>query len=157
MPCADRHPLSMRLTTHPPTLLPAPPTRPPPAGGTLKPREVQALRRTVRDVLTFVPFTIILIVPLTPVVRVFAAWQGRGAGTRGRRAGLGSVGLRRRVPCAAPGLSINTPTPVDSACCASPAPTAPQGHVLIFGFIQRYFPGFFPSQFTGRRQELMMK
>ena len=68
------------------------------AGGTLKPREVQALRRTVRDLLTFVPFTIILIIPLTPV-----------------------------------------------------------GHVLIFGFIQRYFPGLFPSQFTGRRQELMMK
>jgi hypothetical protein len=38
------------------------------AGGTLKPREVQALRRTVRDLLAFVPFTIILIVPLTPVV-----------------------------------------------------------------------------------------
>ncbi|KAI3427991.1 hypothetical protein D9Q98_006379 [Chlorella vulgaris] len=67
-------------------------------GGTLKPREVQALRRTVRDLLAFVPFTIILIVPLTPV-----------------------------------------------------------GHVLIFSFIQRYFPGFFPSQFTGRRQELMSK
>jgi hypothetical protein len=32
-----------------------------------------------------------------------------------------------------------------------------QGHVLIFGFIQRYFPGFFPSQFTGRRQDLMRK
>ncbi|PRW56758.1 LETM1 and EF-hand domain-containing anon- mitochondrial [Chlorella sorokiniana] len=67
-------------------------------GGTLKPREVQALRRTVRDILSFVPFTIILIIPLTPV-----------------------------------------------------------GHVLIFGFIQRYFPGFFPSQFSSRRQELMMK
>uniref|UniRef100_A0A1D1ZV50 Letm1 RBD domain-containing protein n=1 Tax=Auxenochlorella protothecoides TaxID=3075 RepID=A0A1D1ZV50_AUXPR len=68
------------------------------AGGTLKPREVQALRRTFRDVLTFIPFTIILILPLTPV-----------------------------------------------------------GHVLIFGFIQRYFPGLFPSQFTSRRQELMSK
>ncbi|KAL4443418.1 hypothetical protein ABPG75_011155 [Micractinium tetrahymenae] len=67
-------------------------------GGTLKPREVQALRRTVRDLLTFIPFTIILIIPLTPV-----------------------------------------------------------GHVLIFGFIQRYFPGLFPSQFTGRRQDLMTK
>lgn len=68
------------------------------AGGTLKPREVAALRRTARDLLTFVPFTVILILPLTPV-----------------------------------------------------------GHVLIFGFIQRYFPGFFPSQFTSRRQDLMMK
>lgn len=67
-------------------------------GGTLKPREVAALRRTARDLLTFVPFTIILILPLTPV-----------------------------------------------------------GHVLIFGFIQRYFPGFFPSQFTSRRQDLMIK
>lgn len=68
------------------------------AGGTLKPREVAALRRTAKDLLTFVPFIIILILPLTPV-----------------------------------------------------------GHVLIFGFIQRYFPGFFPSQFTTRRQDLMMK
>ena len=50
--------------------------------------------------------------------------------------------------------------------CAAAAPTSParpssasppQGHVLIFGFIQRYFPGFFPSQFSSRRQELMMK
>lgn len=47
--------------THPP---------PQPAGGTLKPREVQALRRTFRDVLTFIPFTIILILPLTPVGHV---------------------------------------------------------------------------------------
>lgn len=67
-------------------------------GGTLKPREVAALRRTARDLLTFIPFAIILILPLTPV-----------------------------------------------------------GHVLIFGFIQRYFPGFFPSQFTSRRQDLMVK
>ena len=44
-----------------------------PAGGTLKPREVQALRRTVRDLLAFVPFTIILIIPLTPVVGPWAA------------------------------------------------------------------------------------
>ena len=68
------------------------------AGGRLKLREVQAIRRTARDLLTFIPFTVILILPLTPV-----------------------------------------------------------GHVLIFGFIQRYFPGFFPSQFTTRRQDLMMK
>ena len=68
------------------------------AGASLKPREVAALRRTARDVATFVPFTAILITPLTPV-----------------------------------------------------------GHVLIFGFLQRYFPGFFPSQFTSRRQELMMR
>ena len=68
------------------------------AGQTLKPREVQALRRTAWDVLIFVPFTIILIAPVTPV-----------------------------------------------------------GHVLIFGFIQRYFPGFFPSQFSTRRQELMTR
>ena len=60
--------------------------------------QVAALRRTARDLLTFIPFTIILIAPLTPV-----------------------------------------------------------GHVLIFSFLQRYFPGFFPSQFTGRRQELMIR
>jgi hypothetical protein len=67
-------------------------------GGVLKPREVAALRRTAKDLLTFIPFIVILIAPLTPV-----------------------------------------------------------GHVLIFGFIQRYFPNFFPSCFTSRRQELMIK
>jgi hypothetical protein len=67
-------------------------------GVSLKPREVIALRRTARDLLTFIPFTIILITPLTPV-----------------------------------------------------------GHVLIFGFLQRYFPGFFPTQFSNRRQELMQR
>lgn len=68
------------------------------AGASLKPREVAALRRTARDIATFVPFTIILVTPITPV-----------------------------------------------------------GHVLVFGFLQRYFPGFFPSQFTSRRQELMIR
>ena len=33
----------------------------------------------------------------------------------------------------------------------------PVGHVLIFSFIQRYFPALFPSQFSSRRQELMKK
>ncbi len=37
------------------------------------------------------------------------------------------------------------------------APLTPVGHVLIFSFLQRYFPGFFPSQFTTRRQELMTR
>ncbi len=60
--------------------------------------QVMALRRTARDVLTFIPFAVILIAPLTPV-----------------------------------------------------------GHVLIFSFLQKYFPGFFPSQFTTRRQELMTR
>jgi hypothetical protein len=67
-------------------------------GTTLRPREVQVVRRTFLDVFTFVPFMIILITPITPV-----------------------------------------------------------GHVLVFGFIQRYFPQLFPSQFTSRRQELMQK
>ena len=67
-------------------------------GTTLRPREVQTLRRTFLDVFTFIPFMIILITPITPV-----------------------------------------------------------GHVLVFGFIQRYFPQLFPSQFTTRRQELMTK
>ena len=68
------------------------------AGASLKTREVLTVRRTARDVLTFIPFAIILIAPITPV-----------------------------------------------------------GHVLVFSFIQRYFPGFFPSQFTSRRQELMIR
>jgi hypothetical protein len=59
---------------------------------------MQALRRTVKDLLTFVPFAIILIIPLTPL-----------------------------------------------------------GHVLVFGFIQRYFPDFFPSQFNARRQEMVKR
>eukprot|EP00968_Pinguiococcus_pyrenoidosus_P005802 scaffold379_cov235-Pinguiococcus_pyrenoidosus.AAC.17 len=63
---------------------------------TLKPREVRTLRRTFKDVLTFIPFVIILIIPLTPV-----------------------------------------------------------GHVLVFSFIQRFFPDFFPSCYTDRRQNLL--
>ena len=68
------------------------------SGSTLKRREVQALRRTSHDLLTFIPFIVILIAPITPV-----------------------------------------------------------GHVLVFSFLQRYFPGFFPSQFTSRRQELFRR
>jgi hypothetical protein len=68
------------------------------SGSTLKPREVQTLRRTSRDLLTFIPFIVILIAPITPV-----------------------------------------------------------GHVMVFSFLQRYFPGFFPSQFTSRRQELFRR
>lgn len=67
-------------------------------GSTLRPREVQTLRRTSLDVLSFIPFTVILIAPISPI-----------------------------------------------------------GHVLVFGFIQKYFPGFFPSQFTSKRQELFQK
>lgn len=65
-------------------------------GYTLKPREVRTLRRTFKDILTFIPFVIILIIPLTPI-----------------------------------------------------------GHVLVFGAIQRFFPDFFPSCFTERRQNLL--
>eukprot|EP00892_Ulva_mutabilis_P010919 jgi/Ulvmu1/819/UM010_0193.1 len=67
-------------------------------GNTLKPREVTALRRTVKDLFTFVPFIIILIIPMTPL-----------------------------------------------------------GHVLVFGFIQRYFPDFFPSQFNNQRQDMVKR
>lgn len=59
-------------------------------------REVNAARRTGRDVLTLIPFTIILIIPLTPV-----------------------------------------------------------GHVLVFNFIQRFFPDFFPSCYTEKRLNLL--
>jgi len=64
-------------------------------GDTLKAREVNSLRRTVKDVFTLVPVTIILIIPLTPV-----------------------------------------------------------GHVLVFSFIQRFFPDFFPSCYTEKRLNL---
>lgn len=64
-------------------------------GYTLKPREVNSLRRTGKDVLTLIPFTIILIIPLSPV-----------------------------------------------------------GHVLVFSFIQRFFPEFYPSCYTEKRLNL---
>lgn len=67
-------------------------------GYTPTPREVRTLRRTGRDFLTLIPFTIILIAPLTPV-----------------------------------------------------------GHVLVFSFLQRYWPDFFPSTFSERRQALMKR
>ena len=36
-------------------------------------------------------------------------------------------------------------------------PITPLGHVLVYSFIQKYFPMLFPSQFTARRQALMQK
>ena len=64
-------------------------------GYTLKPREVNAIRRTAKDMLTLIPFTIILIIPLSPI-----------------------------------------------------------GHVLVFTFIQRFFPEFYPSCYTEKRLNL---
>ena len=64
-------------------------------GYTLKPREVNTVRRTGKDILTLVPFTIILLIPLSPI-----------------------------------------------------------GHVLVFSFIQRFFPDFFPSCYTEKRLNL---
>jgi hypothetical protein len=57
---------------------------------------VKLLRRIAKDMLTIVPFVVILIIPLTPL-----------------------------------------------------------GHVLVFSFIQRFFPDFYPSQFTESRQNIM--
>jgi len=34
-------------------------------------------------------------------------------------------------------------------------PLSPVGHVLVFSFIQKFFPDFFPSTFTERRQSVM--
>lgn len=47
------------------------------SGYTLKPREVRTLQRTAKDLLTLIPFTIILIIPMTPVghVLVFSLIQ----------------------------------------------------------------------------------
>ena len=46
-------------------------------GYTLQPREVRTLRRSFKDIITFIPFVIILIIPLTPIghVLVFGAIQ----------------------------------------------------------------------------------
>jgi len=46
-------------------------------GYTLKPREVRNLRRTFKDIITFIPFVIILLIPLSPIghVLVFGAIQ----------------------------------------------------------------------------------
>ena len=65
-------------------------------GYTLSAREFKLLRRIGKDLLTLIPFVIILIIPLSPL-----------------------------------------------------------GHVLVFSFIQRFFPDFFPSQFTESRQNIM--
>jgi hypothetical protein len=65
-------------------------------GYTLRAREVKLLRRILKDLVTLVPFVIILIIPLSPL-----------------------------------------------------------GHVLVFTFIQRFFPDFFPSAFTESRQQIM--
>merc|ERR1712232_1265700 len=54
------------------------------------------LRRTFKDIITFIPVVIILIIPLSPV-----------------------------------------------------------GHVFVFGAIQRFFPDFFPTCFSERRQNLL--
>ena len=64
-------------------------------GTTLKAREVNVVRRTLKDLLTLIPFTVILVIPLTPV-----------------------------------------------------------GHVLVFSFIQRFFPEFYPSCYTEKRLNL---
>ena len=64
-------------------------------GTTLKPREVNVVRRTGKDLLTLIPFTVILVIPLTPI-----------------------------------------------------------GHVLVFSFIQRFFPEFYPSCYTEKRLNL---
>jgi len=65
-------------------------------GYTLRAREVKLLRRILKDLVTLVPFVIILIIPLSPL-----------------------------------------------------------GHVLVFSFIQRFFPDFLPSAFTESRQQIM--
>lgn len=67
-------------------------------GYTPSPREIRTIRRTGRDLLTLIPFTIVLLAPLTPI-----------------------------------------------------------GHVLVFSFLQRYWPEFFPSTFSERRQALMKR
>jgi hypothetical protein len=65
-------------------------------GHTLTQREARAVRRTAKDVVMLVPFTVLLLVPLSPL-----------------------------------------------------------GHVLVFGFLQRVWPGFFPSAFTDGRQGML--
>jgi hypothetical protein len=65
-------------------------------GHTLTQREVRAVRRTAKDVVMLVPFTVLLLIPLSPL-----------------------------------------------------------GHVMVFGFLQRVWPGFFPSAFTDGRQGML--
>ncbi len=75
----------------------------PAAGGTLKPREVSALRRTARDILTFIPFTIILVIPITPLghVLVYGFIQVGAGALNGMRcqAGQGRAGQGRAGLC----------------------------------------------------------
>lgn len=65
-------------------------------GHTLNQREARAVRRTGKDVVMLVPFTALMLMPLSPL-----------------------------------------------------------GHVLVFGFLQRVWPGFFPSAFTDSRQGML--
>ena len=86
---------------------------------TLSPREVSALRRTGRDLLNLVPFTIILIIPLSPVghVLVFSFIQ--------RSVGHPLTNQWTSL-CVSVGLAVS----------------------------HRFFPNFFPSPYTDRRQEM---
>lgn len=65
-------------------------------GHTLTQREARAVRRTAKDAVMLVPFTVLLLLPLSPL-----------------------------------------------------------GHVLVFSFLQRVWPGFFPTAFTDSRQGML--
>lgn len=144
------------------------------AGGTtLSQREARTLRRTAKDLVTVVPVVIILIIPLSPVRVRAAAHQctyiHRNLGIflmrslhqlvpkRAARAGslhtIMSASLFSLLSSLILIISHTTPPPCGfvSSCMS----TLQVGHVLVFSFIQRIFPDFFPSPFTERRQNLM--
>lgn len=56
-------------------------------------------------------------------------------------------------------MSLIVSFPAPSPPPRSPKPVACDdtsvGHVLVFSFIQRFFPNFFPSTYTDRRQNLL--
>ncbi|CAI6009510.1 unnamed protein product, partial [Closterium sp. NIES-65] len=117
-------------------------------GTTLKAREVrpgaisEGLRGanpapTATDLLVVIPFAIILIAPITPPMPSPLSPIAHQVQT-----------LRRT----ATDLLVVIPFAIILI-----APITPVGHVAVFGFLQRYFPGFFPSAFSSRRQEVMVR
>jgi hypothetical protein len=98
-------------------------------------REVNALRRTGRDVLTLIPFTIILVIPLTPVghVLVFSFIQVRT--------------VRAEQTAVVDSLSFRVPFLIHFRHHTNPNTYVPRSS-------QRYFPEFFPSCYSEKRLNL---
>lgn len=82
-------------------------------------------------------------------------WQDlQYAGTLFSRAALSNYTLRAREVRAMQRTAKDLATLIPFLIILI-IPLSPVGHVLVFSFIQKYFPEFFPSPFTERRQNVM--